>query len=111
MSKSPLADRLRPRNLSEYLGQQQIVGEGKFLRQALDKGTLPSLILWGPPGTGKTTLALILASAACSVIGGGKSKGMAERIPAGTVWAIKSSSVSAPTTVSIAGIVKSSGPI
>ena len=46
--KSPLADRLRPRNLDEYLGQQQIVGEGKFLRQALDKGTLPSLILWGP---------------------------------------------------------------
>ena len=60
--KSPLADRLRPRNLDEYLGQQQIVGDGKFLRQALDKDTLPSLILWGPPGTGKTTLALILAS-------------------------------------------------
>jgi len=62
-NKSPLADRLRPRNLDEYIGQEKVVGEGKFLRKALERGELPSLIFWGPPGTGKTTLALILADA------------------------------------------------
>ncbi len=62
-NKSPLADRLRPRNLTDYVGQEQVVGEGKFLRKVLEQGELPSLIFWGPPGTGKTTLALILADA------------------------------------------------
>jgi len=58
---APLADRFRPRTLSEFVGQEQIVGEGKFLTKALERGELPSLIFWGPPGTGKTTLALIIA--------------------------------------------------
>src|SRR5687768_17010670 len=52
----PLADRMRPRNLDEFVGQEQVVGAGKPLRQALESGQLHSLILWGPPGTGKTTL-------------------------------------------------------
>ena len=59
----PLAARLRPASLDEYVGQQHLVGEGKPLRQALERGQLHSMILWGPPGTGKTTLALILAQA------------------------------------------------
>src|SRR5699024_8463654 len=57
----PLAARLRPKNLSEYVGQQHVIGEGKPLRLALERGQLHSMILWGPPGTGKTTLALLLA--------------------------------------------------
>ncbi|WP_372634381.1 replication-associated recombination protein A [Alcanivorax jadensis] len=57
----PLAARLRPTSLGEYVGQQHLVGEGKPFRQALERGQLHSMILWGPPGTGKTTLALILA--------------------------------------------------
>ncbi|WP_323773068.1 replication-associated recombination protein A [Alcanivorax sp.] len=57
----PLAARLRPAHLDDYVGQQHLVGEGKPLRQALDRGLLHSMILWGPPGTGKTTLALIMA--------------------------------------------------
>lgn len=57
----PLAARLRPQHISEYVGQQHVVGDGKPLRLALEKGQLHSMILWGPPGTGKTTLALLLA--------------------------------------------------
>ncbi len=57
----PLAARLRPTRLDDYVGQQHLVGEGKPLRQALDRGQLHSMILWGPPGTGQTTLALIMA--------------------------------------------------
>ncbi len=57
----PLAARLRPKTLAEYVGQQHIIGEGKPLRMALERGQLHSMILWGPPGTGKTTLALLLA--------------------------------------------------
>ncbi len=59
----PLADRVRPRNLHEYQGQSHILGPGKPLRQAIEKGRLHSMILWGPPGTGKTTLARMLADA------------------------------------------------
>jgi putative ATPase len=52
---------MRPKNLSEFVGQEHLLGEGKVLRAALEAGELPSLILWGPPGSGKTTLAFLLA--------------------------------------------------
>ena len=57
----PLAARMRPRDLDEYVGQEQLVGAGRVLRKAIDAGQVPSMILWGPPGTGKTTLAAIAA--------------------------------------------------
>ncbi|MGF1725508.1 replication-associated recombination protein A [Photobacterium nomapromontoriensis] len=57
----PLAARMRPRTVQEYIGQQHILGEGKPLRRALEAGHLHSMILWGPPGTGKTTLAEVAA--------------------------------------------------
>jgi len=58
---SPLSDRMRPRNLDEFLGQEEIVGEKKLLREAIKNDNIPSMIFWGPPGTGKTTLASIIA--------------------------------------------------
>src|SRR5215469_12473404 len=57
----PLADRMRPRTLDEIVGQEHLLGPGKFLRQMVAAQVLHSMILWGPPGTGKTTLALVLA--------------------------------------------------
>lgn len=57
----PLAEILRPQSLDEYVGQKHLVGEGAILRKAIEKGDIPSMILWGPPGVGKTTLANIIA--------------------------------------------------
>jgi len=59
---APLADRMRPRSLEEFVGQSHLLGEGKILRIALAQGEIPSLIFWGPPGTGKTSLAMLIAS-------------------------------------------------
>ena len=58
----PLAQRMRPKNFDELLGQEEVVGRGKFLRQMIERDQIPSLILYGPPGTGKTTLAQMIAS-------------------------------------------------
>ncbi len=58
---SPLADRMRPKSLDEFLGQEEIVGKNSLLRKAIESDNLPSMIFWGPPGSGKTTLAFIIA--------------------------------------------------
>ena len=60
--REPLAARMRPRTLDEFVGQEQIVGPGRALRRAIESDQAPSMILWGPPGTGKTTLAQIIAA-------------------------------------------------
>src|SRR5246127_3590539 len=57
----PLADRMRPHTLDEFVGQEHILGPGKPLRAQIDRDQLTSLILWGPPGVGKTTLAHLIA--------------------------------------------------
>jgi len=64
--EAPLAARMRPTTLKEFVGQEHIVGEGRVLRKAIESGQLPSMILWGPPGSGKTTLASIIANTTAS---------------------------------------------
>lgn len=61
MNVTPLAERLRPRSLDDYMGQKHLIGEGAVLRKAIESGNIPSMILWGPPGVGKTTLASIIS--------------------------------------------------
>ncbi len=61
MPNTPLAEQLRPQSLSEYIGQEHLVGEGAILRRSIESGNIPSMILWGPPGVGKTTLAHIIS--------------------------------------------------
>lgn len=61
MNTAPLAERLRPQSLDDLVGQEHLAGKGSILRKAIEQGKIPSMILWGPPGTGKTTIANIIA--------------------------------------------------
>lgn len=60
-SSAPLAERMRPQTLDDLVGQDHLTGRGSVLRTAIENGKIPSMILWGPPGTGKTTIANIIA--------------------------------------------------
>jgi putative ATPase len=59
---APLAARMRPRTLDEFVGQAALLGPGRALRTVIERDTVPSMILWGPPGSGKTTLAEVVAA-------------------------------------------------
>jgi putative ATPase len=61
MNATPLAERMRPQTLDDLVGQEHLAGKGSILRTAIEHGKIPSMILWGPPGTGKTTIANIIA--------------------------------------------------
>ncbi|HCU79922.1 MAG TPA: AAA family ATPase, partial [Chloroflexi bacterium] len=76
-SDGPLASRMRPTSFDELIGQEHIVGPGRVLRKSIESDKLPSMILWGPPGTGKTTLAHLISNitrshyASISAVGSG----------------------------------------
>src|SRR3954468_21435979 len=72
MKSTPLADRMRPRTLDELVGQPHLMGEGKLLGRAIAEDRVPSMILWGPPGSGKTTIARIVAESSSK--GAGRTK-------------------------------------
>ncbi|MBP5413530.1 MAG: AAA family ATPase, partial [Bacteroidales bacterium] len=61
MKQIPLAERLRPQTLEEYIGHAHLLGKGAVLRNAIEQGKIPSIIFWGPPGVGKTTLSYLIA--------------------------------------------------
>ncbi|MBO7346352.1 MAG: AAA family ATPase, partial [Bacteroidales bacterium] len=61
MKQIPLAERLRPQTLEEYIGHSHLLGKGAVLRNAIEQGKIPSIIFWGPPGVGKTTLSYLIA--------------------------------------------------
>src|SRR5678815_5020082 len=63
-ASGPLADRMRPQSIDEIVGQEHLLGPGRVLRAAIESGELHSMILWGPPGSGKTTLASLMARVA-----------------------------------------------
>ena len=62
MQTVPLAERMRPTNLDEYIGQEHLVGKDKPIRRMIETGNITSMIFWGPPGCGKTTLATVIAN-------------------------------------------------
>ena len=62
--RAPLAERVRPKTIEHYIGQTHLLGDGSPLKRFIDSGQIPSMIFWGPPGVGKTTLAHLIANAA-----------------------------------------------